>query len=307
MLKFLLSRTPVTLTLFIRSKYRGINLSGPSNFQCWGKKTGAPTKKNEQKNQKQTKKPWCSYHLQFFGVNVTKCSFRVLRQTNVPWSKVLQQKFVSINRRKRTNPRYHTRQHRHRHDVDRWTWWSVNRSKPSPVDSLSFSDWFLSELLGRWSLNSLSKYSELDWQSESWTRWGKRSLIQHGFLALFLNTVFSLRVQELFPLKGKPLIINSSTSSHRRNTKMKYWSRTSFSFAGADVMVKTKNSRVLTPWVPEYFPLLCMLCARATSLQSIQKTDLCSFVYWQIPSIFGIFSPFPWLSHDKMLIKYSYF
>ena len=26
------------LTLFIPSNYRGINLSGPSNFHCWGKK-----------------------------------------------------------------------------------------------------------------------------------------------------------------------------------------------------------------------------------------------------------------------------
>ena len=32
------------LTLFIPSNFRGINLSGPSNFQCWGRKTGAPTK-----------------------------------------------------------------------------------------------------------------------------------------------------------------------------------------------------------------------------------------------------------------------
>ena len=33
-----------SLTLFIPSNFRGINLSGPSNFQCWGRKTGAPTK-----------------------------------------------------------------------------------------------------------------------------------------------------------------------------------------------------------------------------------------------------------------------
>ena len=32
------------LTQFIPSNFRGINLSGPSNFQCWGRKTGAPTK-----------------------------------------------------------------------------------------------------------------------------------------------------------------------------------------------------------------------------------------------------------------------
>ena len=31
------------LTLFIPSNFRGIYLSGPSNFQCWGRKTGAPT------------------------------------------------------------------------------------------------------------------------------------------------------------------------------------------------------------------------------------------------------------------------
>ena len=35
---------PFLLTLFIPSNFRGINLSGPSNFQCWGRKTGAPTK-----------------------------------------------------------------------------------------------------------------------------------------------------------------------------------------------------------------------------------------------------------------------
>ena len=32
------------LTQFIPSNFRGINLSGPSNFQFWGRKTGAPTK-----------------------------------------------------------------------------------------------------------------------------------------------------------------------------------------------------------------------------------------------------------------------
>ena len=32
------------LTLFIPRYFRGISLSGPSNFHCWGRKTGAPTK-----------------------------------------------------------------------------------------------------------------------------------------------------------------------------------------------------------------------------------------------------------------------
>ena len=38
-LKFLFCLTP-----FMSSNFRGINISGPSNFQCWGRKTGAPTK-----------------------------------------------------------------------------------------------------------------------------------------------------------------------------------------------------------------------------------------------------------------------
>ena len=36
--------TMICFTLFIASNFRGINLSGPSNFQCWGRKTDAPTK-----------------------------------------------------------------------------------------------------------------------------------------------------------------------------------------------------------------------------------------------------------------------
>ena len=40
----LFSTYPGRLTQFIPSNFRGINLSGPSNFQCWGRKTGAPTK-----------------------------------------------------------------------------------------------------------------------------------------------------------------------------------------------------------------------------------------------------------------------
>ena len=38
-----------TLTLFIPSNYRGINLSGPSNFQCRGKKRVPPQNELEKK------------------------------------------------------------------------------------------------------------------------------------------------------------------------------------------------------------------------------------------------------------------
>ena len=34
----------IALTLFKPSNFRGINLTGTSSFQYWGRKTGAPTK-----------------------------------------------------------------------------------------------------------------------------------------------------------------------------------------------------------------------------------------------------------------------
>ena len=60
------------LTLFIPSNYRGMNLSGPSNFQCWGRKTGAPTKQIGGK-----KKPVVSITFNFC-VNEAKCLFLML-------------------------------------------------------------------------------------------------------------------------------------------------------------------------------------------------------------------------------------
>ena len=78
---------------------------------------------------------------------------------------------ISINRRKKTKTDVIHDKNSHWRDVDRWTWWSVNRSKPSSVDSRSSSDWFSRELLGRWSLDSSSTCFEPNWPSESWT-WG---------------------------------------------------------------------------------------------------------------------------------------
>ena len=123
---------------------------------------------------------------------------------------------ISVNRRGRT-PGVIQDKHRYWRDVDRWTWWSVNRSKPSSVDSLSSSDWFSRELLGRWSLDSLSKCSGSDWPSESWTWEVKDDL---------LNTVFLLRTcsnasvfRSYTPWRGNPWLLTRGSYSHRRNTK----------------------------------------------------------------------------------------
>ena len=58
------------LTLFIPSNYRGINLSDPSHFQCWGKKNQVPSQnKLEIKN---------GFFYTFkFCVNVAKCLFLI--------------------------------------------------------------------------------------------------------------------------------------------------------------------------------------------------------------------------------------
>ena len=94
----------------------------------------------------------------------------VLRQKKCTMIKSFAIEIISINRRKKKPDVIHNK-HSHWHDVDRWTWWSVNPSKPSSVDSLSSSDWFSRELLGRQSLDSSSECFESDWPSESWT-WG---------------------------------------------------------------------------------------------------------------------------------------
>ena len=64
------------LTLFIPSNFRGINLSGPSNFRCWGRKTGAPTKSVRRKK--------TSVSITFkFCVNVAKCLFLIFSDKKV--------------------------------------------------------------------------------------------------------------------------------------------------------------------------------------------------------------------------------
>ena len=78
-----------------------------------------------------------------FCVNVAKCLFLVLLKKNVQSSK-----FCNSNE-KNKNPDVIEDKHIHWRDVDRWTWWSVNQSKPSAVDSLSSFDWVSRELFGR--------------------------------------------------------------------------------------------------------------------------------------------------------------
>ena len=167
----------------------------------------------------------------------------VPRQKRVQWSKALQQKlFQSIGEKKADVVQD---KHSHGHDADRWTWGSANRSKPSSVDSLSSSDWFSRELLGRQSLDSSSKVSESDWLSVSWT-WGVKDRRFDTAFALrkrFSNTsVF----RSYTPWRGSPWLLARGSYSHRRNTKTKVLIQNeSFLLAGADdVMVITRNSRL---------------------------------------------------------------
>ena len=61
------------LTLFIPSNYRGINLSGPSNFQCWGKTKNQKPKKQVHPQNKLKEKKTIVFVTLKFCVNVGKC------------------------------------------------------------------------------------------------------------------------------------------------------------------------------------------------------------------------------------------
>ena len=151
---------------------------------------------------------------------------------------------ISINRRKKkTHPDVIHDKHSHWRNVDKWTWWSVNRSNPSSVDSLSSSDWFSWGLHGRQSLDSLSKHSELDWPSESWT-WGVKACRFDMVLLLLTRCSDASVFRNYSHWRGSPWLLARDSYSHRRNTEKKVLVyNENFSFAAAgDVMVKTRNS-----------------------------------------------------------------
>ena len=134
------NRSLLLLTIFIPIKYRGINLSGPSNFQCSGRKTGAPTKLTGERN---------LVFITFkFCVNVANVCFSCSKTKKCTMIKSFATEIISTNWRKKAPDVIHDK-HSHWRDVDRWIWWSVNRSKPSSVDSLSSSDRFSHAVLGR--------------------------------------------------------------------------------------------------------------------------------------------------------------